>query len=135
MSSVLYNMLYDILYNCFENKCITKHNLLSVLHTMFVIEGYDLLLCSLPVRGLKLDNFHVLHPTVLAVSGVILGLPAFFILVGGIGYSSALVSSRHLLRKTQSSNTFRAQCLGVEVFAIQDVDLFGDPRIGRLEVK
>ena len=128
-------MLYDILYNCFENKCITKHNLLSVLHTMFVIEGYDLLLCSLPVRGLKLDNFHVLHFTVLAVSGVVLVLPAFFILVGSTGYSSELVPSRHLLRKTQSSNTFRAQCLGVEVSAIQDVDLFGDPRIGRLEIK
>ena len=28
-------MTYDILCNCFENQCFTKHNLLNVLYNMY----------------------------------------------------------------------------------------------------
>ena len=46
-----------------------------------VAGGSSLLLCLLPVRALKVGNILrlVLHPAVLAVPGVVLVLPAFFV--------------------------------------------------------
>ena len=89
-----------------------------------VILGYGLLLCLLPIRGLKVGNILVLHPTVLTVPGVtgfvVLVLPALFVPCGqAVGTAQTLC---------------RPQCLGVEVFAIQNVDLFRDQRICRLNV-
>ena len=47
-----------------------------------VILGYGLLLCLLPIRGLKVGNILVLHPTVLTVLGVVVLLPALFVPCG-----------------------------------------------------
>ena len=40
MLNVLYNMLYDMLFSCFENQCITKHNLSNVLHNILYMMVY-----------------------------------------------------------------------------------------------
>ena len=116
------------------------HNLLNVLHDMLcmtlgasccvsgralVVVGYGLLLCLLPVRGLKVGNILVLHPAVLAVPGVVLVLLAQFVPVSLL--TLFLAGTAQIL--------CRPQCLGVQFFAIQDVDLFWDPRISRVEVK
>ena len=82
---------------------------------------------ALPVRELKVGNILVLHPAVLAVQGVVLVLPALFVPDSPTPFLPFLVVTAQTL--------CRPQCLGVDVFAIQDVDCFGDPRIGRLEVK
>ena len=52
---------------------------LRVNGSTLIIVSYGLLLCLLPVRGLKLGNILVLHLTVLAVPGVVLVLPALFV--------------------------------------------------------
>ena len=55
--------------------CVNGHAL--------VVVGYCLLLCLLPVRGLKVGNILVLHPAVLAIHCVVLVPPALFVLVSG----------------------------------------------------
>ena len=74
-----------------------------------------------------MGNILLLRPIVLAVPGVVLVLLAHFVPI-------ALLSSSPFLVAT-AQTPCRPQCLGGEVLAIQDVDRFGDPRIGRLEVK
>ena len=54
-------------------------SVLPVSGSALVIIGYGLLLCLLPVRGLKLGNIPVIHPTVLAVPSIFLVLPALFV--------------------------------------------------------
>ena len=59
--------------------CMTLGASCCVSGRALVVVGYGLLLCLLPVRGLKVGNILVLHPAVLAVPGVVLVLPALFV--------------------------------------------------------
>ena len=88
-----------------------QRSVLLVSGSALVIVGYGLLLCLLHVRGLKVGNILVLHPTVLAVQGVILVLPALFV-PNRPSYPFLVGTAQALCRP---------QCLGVEVFDIQDV--------------
>ena len=94
--------------------CMTLGASCCVSGRALVVVGYGLLLCLLPVRGLKVGNMLVLHPAVLAVPGVVLVLLAQFVPVSLL--TLFLAGTAQIL--------CRPQCLGVQFFAIQDVDLF-----------
>ena len=49
MSNVLYNMLHDMLFSCFENQCITKHNPLNVPQNTVIYDGIYSLKISMKI--------------------------------------------------------------------------------------
>ena len=74
-----------------------------------------------------MGNILVLHPNVLAVQGVVLVTVLPLLSSSPSPFLPFLVGTVQTL--------CRPQCLGVEGFAIEDVDCFEDVRIGRLEIK
>ena len=116
-------------------------SILLVSSSTLVVVGYGLLLCLLPVKGLKLGNILVLHPTILAVPCIVvihlaLFVPIAILTLFLVGISRTKPSS---CPRYSPQTPCRQQLLVVEVtmkfLAIQNVNRFEEPRIGRLGVK